>query len=195
MEKAMDGKSKITLSNKIFFGWVEEEVAAGRSVRFSVKGYSMMPLLRSEVDEVDLEPLDFNNCGSSKGCGSKSIKVGDILLFRYLGQHILHRVIDVKSYCPEFAASIFKSGQNATEPECGCNWYVLRGDNVIGRKEVAPSCDVIGRVGRVYRKDKNGAFREILPISAGYRCRLLFWRMLIRARMAIGSLLRSFRSR
>lgn len=191
----MEGKSKITLSNKLFFSWVEEEIAAGRSVRFSVKGYSMMPLLRSEVDEVELEPVDSNRCHSSEECNGKAIKVGDILLFRYLGQHILHRVIDVKSYCPEFASSIFKTGQNLKETECGCNWYILRGDNVIGRKEVAPSCDVIGRVRRVYRKDENCGFRELAPVSTGYRCRLLFWRMTVRAKMAIGNLLRSFRSR
>ena len=46
-----------TLSNDIFFAQVESEIAAGRSVRFKVKGNSMYPLLRNGLDEVTLSPI------------------------------------------------------------------------------------------------------------------------------------------
>lgn len=171
--RQMESKSKITFSNRLFFGWVEEEIAAGRRVRFAVKGYSMMPLLRSEIDEVVLEP-----------CSSESIKVGDILLFRYMGNHILHRVIDIKEYCPEYAAGVRKE-----EVRCGCSWYILRGDNVIGRREVAPSCDVIGRVRDVYRKTSSGEFVRLLPTSFRYRVRMSLRRLLILVKIMIKRLL------
>ena len=159
-EEYMQKKTKITFSNDFFFNWVEEEIAAGRSVRFSVKGFSMMPLLRSEIDEVLLEPVICN------------IKVGEILLFRYLGKHILHRVIDIKS----------------SPSEDGCKRYILRGDNVVGRREVASSCDVIGRVKCVYLKSDANGYREAKPISAGYKLQLLLWRMRILSKMAIRGL-------
>lgn len=155
----MSGKTRITLSNTLFFSWVEEEMAAGHNVRFAVKGYSMMPLLRSETDEVELVPP-----------GDSEARVGDILLFRYKGNHILHRVI-AKSY----------SAQK------GCCRYILRGDNVIGRREYAFASDVVGRVRYVYIKvadtgdgrqleaGKNN-FTQKSPFSTGYKLRLLFWR-------------------
>lgn len=155
----MAEKPRITLSNSLFFSWVEEEIAAGHNVRFAVKGYSMMPLLRSETDEVELEPM-----------GDSEARVGDILLFRYKGAHILHRVIE-KSF----------------SAEKGCSHYILRGDNVIGRREYATSYDVVGRVKSVYiRVADNGAgqqqqagrgcYTQKSPISAGYKFRLLLWR-------------------
>ena len=71
-------------SNDIFFAQVESEIAAGRSVRFKVKGHSMYPLLRNGKDEVTLSPLE------------KVPAVNDIVLFRYHGKHILHRIISIE---------------------------------------------------------------------------------------------------
>ena len=40
------------IANECFFAWVESEIKSGRSVKFRVKGNSMMPLLRNGKDEV-----------------------------------------------------------------------------------------------------------------------------------------------
>ena len=40
------------IANECFFAWVESEIKSGRSVKFRVKGNSMMPLLRNGKDDV-----------------------------------------------------------------------------------------------------------------------------------------------
>lgn len=71
-----------TVSNKLFFAWVEEELAAGNEVRIRVKGVSMLPLLRNGKDDVKLAP-----------CLADELKPMDVVLFRYRGGHLLHRII------------------------------------------------------------------------------------------------------
>ena len=73
-----------TFANDIFFAQVESEIAAGRNVRFKVKGHSMYPLLRNNNDEVTLSPL------------TRDPAVMDIVLFRYREKHVLHRIIAIK---------------------------------------------------------------------------------------------------
>ena len=67
------------IPNDMFFAWVESEIAAGRSVRFQLKGISMFPLLRNQKDEVVLVP-----------CRAEELRVRDVVLFRYKGKHLLH---------------------------------------------------------------------------------------------------------
>lgn len=71
-----------TVSNELFFAWVEEELAAGNEVRIRVKGVSMLPLLRNEKDDVKLAP-----------CPADELRPMDVVLFRYRGGHLLHRII------------------------------------------------------------------------------------------------------
>ena len=71
-----------TIPNDCFFAWVEQEIRCGRSVRFRMKGNSMLPLLREGKDEVLLSP-----------CRAEDLKRWDVVLFRYKGRHILHRFI------------------------------------------------------------------------------------------------------
>lgn len=73
------------LSNECFFAWVESEIENGRSVKFRVKGNSMLPLLRSGVDEVVVCP-----------CRKEDLKPLDVVLFRHAGRHVLHRIIKVE---------------------------------------------------------------------------------------------------
>lgn len=73
------------LSNECFFAWVESEIESGRSVKFRVKGNSMLPLLRSGVDEVVVCP-----------CRKEDLERMDIVLFRHAGRHVLHRIIRMK---------------------------------------------------------------------------------------------------
>lgn len=70
----------MNIDNTIFFALVEEQLREGRSVRMSLKGVSMLPTLRAE-DVLTLVPL--------KG----EAAVGDVVLFRYGGCHIVHRVV------------------------------------------------------------------------------------------------------
>lgn len=71
-----------TVSNSLFFSWVEEEIAKGNEVRFKLKGVSMSPLIRNEKDDVILAP-----------CKTEELKPMDVVLFRYKGRHLLHRII------------------------------------------------------------------------------------------------------
>lgn len=70
------------IANSLFFEQVEAEIAAGRRVEIRVHGYSMQPLLRNERDRVVLAPAD-----------AERLAVGTIVLFRYRGRHILHRIV------------------------------------------------------------------------------------------------------
>ena len=72
-----------TFTNDIFFAQVESEILAGQSVRFKVKGSSMYPLLRDGKDEVTLSPI------------TREPEIMDIVLFRYKGKHVLHRIISI----------------------------------------------------------------------------------------------------
>lgn len=73
------------LSNECFFAWVESEIENGRSVKFRIKGNSMLPLLRSGVDEVVVCP-----------CRKEDLKPLDVVLFRHAGRHVLHRIVKVE---------------------------------------------------------------------------------------------------
>ena len=70
------------IPNDLFFSWVETEIAEGRSVRFRLKGVSMFPLIRGGKDEVVLRP-----------CSAEELRPMDVVLFKYKGTHLLHRII------------------------------------------------------------------------------------------------------
>ena len=62
---------------------IREQLAAGRSVRFSPRGTSMLPMLRQGIDKVVLSPLP------------EHLKKYDLPLYqRENGQYVLHRIID-----------------------------------------------------------------------------------------------------
>ena len=71
-----------TLPNDIFFAEVERMIAEERQVVLRVRGNSMRPFIRSDRTRVQLSP-----------CQPQSLKKGDIVLFRFRGRHILHRII------------------------------------------------------------------------------------------------------
>ena len=79
----MSGKmpQTIVIPNDVFFASVCESLAEGRPVTFTVKGYSMFPFMRNEKDRVCLERYD-----------GRMLAVGEVILFRYHGKHILHRI-------------------------------------------------------------------------------------------------------
>lgn len=73
-----------TISNDIFFAQVEDLLSEGQSVVIRVKGYSMRPFIRNERTQVRIAPIT--------DLDRKNLCIGDIILFRYKGRHIMHRI-------------------------------------------------------------------------------------------------------
>lgn len=62
---------------------LEEQLAAGKNVRFSPTGESMLPLLRQGVDTVELSPA------------IGTLKCYDVILYRRPnGKYVLHRIVN-----------------------------------------------------------------------------------------------------
>ncbi len=76
-----EGNNVLVIPNEVFFCRITESLAAGRNVTFTVKGYSMFPFMRNEKDRVCLERYD-----------GRELSAGEVILFRYNGKYILHRV-------------------------------------------------------------------------------------------------------
>lgn len=72
----------MNVDNAIFFATVEETIAAGQQVKITLRGTSMLTTLR-EGDTLTLAPLDGRP------------KVGDVVLFRHYGKHLLHRIVKI----------------------------------------------------------------------------------------------------
>ena len=105
------------VANNVFFSWLEEEIAQGKPVRFRLKGNSMFPLLRNGKDEVILEK-----------CFPENLKPMDVVLFRYRGKHVLHRIIR-------------REGER----------LLIQGDGSIVAKEECTVDDVVGKVVQICR--------------------------------------------
>lgn len=70
-----------TVKNEELFADVEQIIGEGGRIRLRVKGYSMRPFLRNGTDCVNLSPI-----------GLLRPERGMVVLFRYRGRHILHRI-------------------------------------------------------------------------------------------------------
>lgn len=105
------------ISNDCFFAEVVQRLEAGQLVRFRVKGTSMTPLLRNGKEEVVVYP-----------CTTDGPKCWDVVLFRYHGHYVLHRII-----------------------RCTGSSFVLQGDGVWASHEECRMEDVTGVVRQVIR--------------------------------------------
>lgn len=135
------------LTNEAFFAFVEEELAARRNVKFMVRGISMMPLLWDGRDQVVVQPL-----------GNRLPTRGDVVLFRYRGRHILHRIIAIKD-----------------------GRYTMQGDGVCGTTEHAVTEDIIGVVSEVVRPSG----RIVKTDSCCWRINSWLWKCLGRGRTLV----------
>ena len=106
-----------TIANDTFFFCVEAELAEGRPVRFRLKGNSMYPLLRNGKDSVIPEK-----------CNLDTLKPMDVVLFRYKGNHVLHRILRIEN-----------------------NQLLIQGDGSFVAKEQCTVDDVVGKVVQVCR--------------------------------------------
>lgn len=136
-----------TVANDVFFAYVESEIAEGRSVRFRMKGVSMHPFLRDGRDDVVLSP-----------CRPDELKPMDVVLFRYQGKHLLHRILR-------------KEGDR----------LLIQGDGSYAAKEECMSKDVVGIVRECYRQSG----RRVSMDSRCWKLLSCFWRMLGRFRNPI----------
>lgn len=119
------------VSNEIFFAAVEERIGAGERVKINLVGTSMRPTL-IEGDVLTLAPL------------SAEPAVGDIVLFRYQGRHVLHRVVAV-------AAGV----------------YTMQGDNCVNTE----SCRREDIVARVVEIEKHNKLKHFVIRWFGHRGR------------------------
>ena len=136
--------------NNTFFALVEEDIAQGKLVRFRLKGNSMFPLLRNMKDSVILEkwPVD-------------DLKPMDVVLFRYRGTHVLHRIIQ-------------RTGDD----------LLIQGDGSIVAMEQCTVNDVVGKVTGICRTSGKivsvESWKWMLP-SRLWRCSNLMRKFLLRA--------------
>jgi len=72
--------TKVVLPNEVLIGEVAELLNAGREVVMTPKGNSMLPFIRGDVDNVRLRKPE-------------SLHVGDIVLARFGGRYVMHRII------------------------------------------------------------------------------------------------------
>lgn len=97
------------VDNEIFFAAVEDQLREGKPVKITLVGTSMQPTL-CNGDMLTLELL------------ASEPHVGDVVLFRYAGRHLLHRIIAFDG-----------------------NKYTMRGDNCASTETVSPS-DIVARL-------------------------------------------------
>lgn len=107
-------KPIITVPNDEFFAHLTSILEEGERVTFVVKGCSMFPFLKNGKDVVCLERYD-----------GKGLRRGDVVLFRYRGKHILHRICRVRI-------------------ADGTRRYEIRGDGNISGREYAVDGTVCG---------------------------------------------------
>ena len=105
---AMDAKT-IAVTLEELQPLLEEALAAGKSVKFSPRGISMLPMLRPELDSVVLSPLP------------ERLQKYDLILYRTdEGKYVLHRIVE--------AGDLYACmGDNRFQKEVG-----IRRDQMVG---------------------------------------------------------------
>ena len=125
------------IRNELFFEQIDALLAEGQEATFRLRGDSMRPLLRNGRDVVVVAP-----------CDPMTLKRGDVVLFRYRGRHILHRIV-----------------------RCEGDRLLLAGDGNYRTTEACCLADVVGRLVRVQRPSG----REITCASRSWRWRSRLW--------------------
>lgn len=125
------------ISNAVMFSQIEDIIAQGESAQLLVKGYSMRPFIRNGRDSVKLAP-----------CVAEELQVGDVILFRYKGQHVMHRIVSR-----------------------GDNDFVMAGDGNYKLEERCTSTDIVAKVEGIIKH--NGTY--LLTSSKRWRLRSKLW--------------------
>ncbi len=130
-----------TIPNQPFFEEIEQIISEGNTVELKVKGGSMRPYLRNEKDIVVISPFQQDD-----------LKCGEIVLFRYHKNHLLHRIVKKR--------------------EDGM--LVIQGDGVCNRYEKVSQSDVVGIVRCIIRP--NG--KRIATNRFSFGIYWLYWNFL-----------------
>jgi hypothetical protein len=91
------------IPNSIFFEEVERLIAQGENVTIVVRGTSMTPFLRNGRDRVVLTPFSDGD-----------LVRGAVVLFRYRGRHLLHRIVRHTGECFEIQGDAVLTTEKAT---------------------------------------------------------------------------------
>jgi hypothetical protein len=113
----------MTIDNKLLFAAVEQRIAEGQQVQLPLRGTSMTPTLK-DGDILTLEPVAGGQCA-----------VGDVVLFRYCGLHLLHRIISIKG------DTVTMQGDNCRNSE------TVKADDIVARLTEVRRGDAVLAVG------------------------------------------------
>ena len=124
------------VGDDLFFAMIGDLLSEGKEVLMTPKGFSMLPFIHSDRDSVTLERV------------SGPLSVGDIVLFRYKGKYIMHRIYAI-----------------------GKDGITLMGDGNLNVMEHCTASDVIGIVtgltkgnGRRIKPGKARVWRTLKPL-------------------------------
>lgn len=128
-------KKSFKVQNDLFFEIITDDLKKGKSVKFNVSGKSMMPFLNHGDQVVVKQPSGLD------------VKKGDIILVKYQGKFILHRLVKIK----------------------GVKYY-LAGDGNLDQIEIVEKEDVLGLVTGGSRGE------ELLKVNSDFNKKLgLIW--------------------
>ncbi len=136
---------KLIVENDEFFGKVVSLLVEGHSVTVPVKGVSMLPFIRGDKDSVVLEGVE--SC-TPDGKSRIGVNVGDIVLFRYKGRYIMHRILRIEN----------------------CQ-AVIQGDGVARNMEICSLDDIYGRVTQILKNGKT----PVDPYSDSMKQKVALW--------------------
>lgn len=151
---ANDGKT-IVVPNDIFFSQVVESLNEGRNVTFTVKGWSMYPFFRDGKDRVCVRKFDGN-----------PLRTGEVILFRYRGNYILHRIYSVSAAAGR--------PERPSAPPSAISYLTMGDGNVRGTESAVPATIAGVATGRITPSGK-----EWKCGSLSWRCCSALWRMLL----------------
>lgn len=134
MEQQIVSKS-LKLSNEILLGSVVELIQNGRQVKINISGSSMQPFL-SDGDVILLDNIKLEH-----------IKIGTVILGKYNGAYVLHRVIKKSE-----------------------NFVFIAGDNNLSQIEKIEANDVLAIAIKLIKIDKT-----INLTSKYFRCLGILW--------------------
>lgn len=162
------------IANDLYFKQVEQELASGNSVLIPLKGNSMLPFIRNGLDKVLLVAVkDTANAtiyisDEGNACQRQFAKL-DVVLFRYKGKHILHRIIGIND-----------------------GIYTMQGDGNFSSTESCSVQDIVGLVVEIHRLQNNSNYKIITTGSSSWRFLSLLWFLLRPLRRYLLFLLRKF---
>jgi len=133
------------IPNNAFFENVEQLLSEGKSVELRCFGRSMQPYLRGDGSEVIVASPFFPD----------ELIPGAIVLFRYQGKHICHRIVR-------------REEERLT----------IQGDGVIKKQEQVLVSDIIGIIRTIIRRNKKPVSTQTQAAQRYWRC----WRRLLPVR-------------